>query len=212
MFGGTFDPVHTGHTAIARHVLESGRAGRLLFVPAPNPPFKNTASILPYADRRAMLELALPAVPGAEISDIECRRTEKSYTIDTLAALENEYPGARLVLLIGSDSLAHLHEWYRAEELPRRAEILTYPRPGADVTVDFLAAHWPEKTAAELAAGILADLPVSSVSSTEIRNFFARGKNPPDGMLDRAVADYIRRRHLYGSGKRVKMNSTGKNQ
>jgi len=109
MFGGTFDPFHRGHAAIARFVLASGRADRLIFMPAPVPPHKTDKTVSPYAVRRKMVELGMGAdLDGRRmmISDLECSRTGRSYSFDTLTELAAQFPQDRIFLLIGGDSLA----------------------------------------------------------------------------------------------------------
>lgn len=210
MFGGTFDPFHRGHAAIARFVLETGRADRILFMPAPVPPHKAEKTLSPYAARRKMAELGLGAeLDGTRmaISDLECSRPGRSYSIDTLKALAGMFPGDRIILLLGGDSLATLHLWYRAEEIVRDFEVLAYPRPGFDVSAASLARNWPEKTAGKLAASVMTDAPVFPFSSTELRAVLGRGENPPPEALEPAELEWIRAGNLYrnDNGKDVEI-------
>ncbi len=170
MFGGTFDPVHKGHTDLARFVLERHIADRILFVPAPNPPHKTEQVISPYAVRRDLLKTALQGMAQTEISDIECERAGRSYSIDTLNLLRKRYPDDRIMLLIGADSLASLHTWFHAEEIVKNYTVLTYPRPGIHVNTEVLCRHWGKAETEKLISGILTDAPVFPYSSSEIRN------------------------------------------
>ncbi len=191
MFGGTFDPVHRGHTDLAAFILERRHADRVLFIPAPVPPHKTEQTVSPYEIRRRMLELALSGMAGVGISDIECERTGRSYSIDTLTQLKARYPADQILLLIGADSLAALHTWYQAEQIAADFTVLTYPRPGCTVTAEHLRSHWSEADAEKLLSGILQDAPVFPCSSTEIRAGAGRE------MLHPAVLDLIRKQKLY---------------
>lgn len=191
MFGGTFDPVHRGHTELARFILERNLADRILFVPAPVPPHKTEKKISPYEVRHALLETALRELPGAEISDIECERTGCSYSIDTLKALSARYPADEILLLIGADSLANLHTWYHAKEIVTNYKILTYPREGSSVAAEDLRRNWTEAETGKLLSGILHDAPLFPCSSTEIR-----AGECPDA-LDPEVRKQIRENGIY---------------
>ncbi len=141
-FGGTFDPVHTGHLALAREVLKQGRADRILFVPAPVPPHKEVRNISAFEHRFAMVGLAIADDPGFACSDIEKHRTGKSYTIDTLTELTAAGCYGEILLLIGSDSLRQLHLWYRCHELVEKFGLIVYPRRDEPVTEMELRRHW----------------------------------------------------------------------
>ncbi len=169
VFGGTFNPVHKLHLQIAQGVLDSGKADRILFIPAPNPPHKDSTGILPYEIRRKMLAAALAGNPAFVISDIERKREGKSYTFDTLEELCRLYPDDDIFLLIGSDSLRQLHTWYRARELVQRYPVLTWPREKEPVLRDELKEHWSDHETESLMNGFLRQMPASPVSSTEIR-------------------------------------------
>ncbi len=197
MFGGTFDPVHTGHTVAAGGLIACGKADRVLMIPAPDPPHKTNRSITPYAVRREMLELAIAAVPGAEISDIECERSGPSYTIDTLRALSERYPGDRILLAIGADSLADFHKWKNAARIAAEYEIVTYPRPGIHISAETLSRHWDEQTAHKLAESLLTDFPECNAASTRIRQCLRDGTQLPAGMLDERVYEYIVKNRIY---------------
>ena len=140
-FGGTFDPVHTGHLALAREVLKQGRADRILFVPAPVPPHKEVRNISAFEHRFAMVGLAIADEPGFACSDIEKHRSGKSYTIDTLTELSAMGTYGEILLLIGSDSLRQLHLWYHAHELVERFGLIVYPRRDEPVTAAELRRH-----------------------------------------------------------------------
>jgi len=145
LFGGTFDPVHCGHMALARAARERCKLSRILFVPANIPPHKQRQPLSPFAHRYAMLALATAQekefapslLEGPEDSDPETTRKEKpraerpNYTIDTVKRLKQEFKKAdRLFLLIGIDAFAEIAKWHQAEALFRECEFVVASRPG----------------------------------------------------------------------------------
>jgi nicotinate-nucleotide adenylyltransferase len=163
LFGGTFDPVHRGHMALARAARERCKLSRILFVPANIPPHKQRQPLLPFAHRYAMLALATAQekefapslLEGPEDSDPETTRKEKpraerpNYTIDTVKRLKQEFKKAdRLFLLIGIDAFAEIAKWHQAEALFRECEFVIASRPGyslADVANALPAALRPRQ-------------------------------------------------------------------
>ena len=138
VFGGTFDPVHTGHIGLADYLLKTGRVSRIVFLPAPHPPHKDGLAPAPFTDRAAMLRAAVAGHEGMSVSEIEAERSGPSYTVDTLDVLKQRYPAEHFVWVVGSDSLNQLHQWYEAERLVRENRFLAYPRPGAEADPDLL--------------------------------------------------------------------------
>ena len=145
LFGGTFDPVHRGHMALARAARERCKLSRILFVPANIPPHKQRQPLSPFAHRYAMLALATAQekefapslLEGPEDSDPGATRKEKTraerpnYTIDTVKRLKQEFKKAdRLFLLIGIDAFAEIAKWHQAEALFRECEVVVASRPG----------------------------------------------------------------------------------
>jgi len=195
-FGGTFDPPHSGHTALAEQVIAAGYTDKVLFVPSFSPPHKYGFPVTPYRHRLEMLRLAAAGIAGTGISDIEARlgRTP-SYTFDVMSALEKELPGDRLQLMIGSDSLLQLHSWHKARELVKRWEILTYPRFGEIPSADDLLQFWDAKNAEKLAKTVM-PLPFFKISSTEMRNLIAKNEKV-DKLISRDVKRYIKDNGLY---------------
>ncbi len=200
-FGGTFDPPHNGHTGLAEQVIASGHTDKVLFVPTFSPPHKFGLPVTPYRHRLAMLRLAVNAQPGVEISDIEARLGKvPSYTFEVMSALEQEFPGDRLQLMLGSDSLLQLHSWHMARELVSRWEILTYPRPWEMPTVADLCKFWDADIAGKLIKTVM-KLPFFEISSTEIRKMIAKNEKV-DKLIYRDVKFYIVNNGLYKSSKK----------
>jgi len=200
-FGGTFDPPHAGHRAIAEGVLRAGHADCVLIAPALHPPHKPDRPLTPFRHRLAMLRLAFADMPGVEVSDIEdIPGDAPSFTIDTMARLAERHPDAELILLVGADSLRQLHAWHHAPELAARWPILAYPRPGEDVSLDELRRHWPEEMARRLADAVL-PLPLHDLSATLLRQRLSRAEKATDpglaGLLPPGVGEYIQRHGLY---------------
>lgn len=197
-FGGTFDPVHNGHLALAAEVLKQGRADRILFVPAPSPPHKDENSITPFEHRLAMVQAAIRDNPLFGWSDIERHRKGKSYTIDTLNELAAMKQYGNILLLIGGDSLRQLHLWYRAHDLVRDYGLIVYPRPNEPVTRAELLEHWSAAETDKLLGSLMDSVPEFPVSSTQIReNMKKNGINGISAFVTSAVADYITRQNLY---------------
>jgi nicotinate-nucleotide adenylyltransferase len=180
VFGGTFDPVHVGHLAIALAALESVPLDRVLFVPVRRSPLKDRDPIAGVADRLAMLEAAISGEPRFALSRVELERDGVSYTVDTLEALQ---PEGDLFLILGGDALADLARWRRPDRIRELATLLVAARPGA-----------PEPDPVHRARAF--DAPQLDVSSRELRARAARGLSLRYLVPD-AVWEHIRKRGLY---------------
>jgi nicotinate-nucleotide adenylyltransferase len=146
-FGGSFDPPHKGHLAVARAALQALRLDRILFAPVGTQPLKPGGAAVSFADRLAMTQLAIADEPGFELSLADAPRSTTdapNYTFDTLAALRATLAaGDELYCLMGADSFLHLRQWHRAAELPFLAPLIVASRPGQPLA-DFTAALAPE--------------------------------------------------------------------
>ena len=111
ILGGSFDPVHTGHLIIAQDAAECLGLSEVIFVPAAIPPHKQHVRQAAPEDRLKMLHLAVKEDPRFSVSDLELQRGGVSYTVDTLRDLTEIYPNSELILIVGSDTLLHLHNW-----------------------------------------------------------------------------------------------------
>lgn len=135
MFGGTFDPVHVGHLAIAEAARRRERLDEILFVPARQSPLKESEPAAAPDDRYEMVRRALAHARGMSASRLEIDREPPSYTVDTLRALARG--GDDLFLIVGADAFAQLKEWRVPEEIRRLATILVARRPGGpDIELD----------------------------------------------------------------------------
>ena len=214
-YGGTFDPVHNGHLAVARAARDATRA-QVFLLPAADPPHKGPTHVDAH-QRACLLDLAIAGEAGLKVDRRELRREGPSYTIDTLlelrAELGDEVP---IAWLIGGDSLAQLHTWHRWRELFDHAHILAVQRPGSHIDPDTLARIAPPvhaeaaqrwRALGELPQapfGGLAVLPMQELrpeSSTELRRRIAAGDGASDwrSWVPPSVASYIDRHHLYST-------------
>lgn len=201
-FGGSFDPPHNGHLAVARGALASGRCDRVLWVPAFAPPHKSTARRVPFELRMQMVEMLISGEEMMAVSDIEARlRRTPSYTIEILEQLEAE-TGDRPLLLIGNDSLKDFHRWHRCVELAEKYEILSYPRREYPVDRDFLLQFWTPENAEKLFSGMIPGK-FFEISSTGIRN--SMEKSPLTGNIKEMtelpdeITAFIKAHGLYGA-------------
>jgi nicotinate-nucleotide adenylyltransferase len=198
LFGGTFDPVHIGHTTVVQHAAGSLRASAVVFIPARRSPHKSEAPLAPADHRTRMLELAIAELPGFSVSRCELDRPEPSYTYDTVMEFRTTRPDAKLVWLVGTDMLASLPRWYRIRELLDLCDVCVMSRGGVD-SPDFekLVPSLGREAARRLQEAAIVT-PLIPVSSTEIRTRLATGQDV-SGMLHAAVIEYIRAHGLYGS-------------
>lgn len=209
-YGGTFDPVHNGHLAVARHVSEVLDAD-LWLVPAHDPPHKGPTHA-DAAQRAAMLELAVAGQPRLAVDRRELGRDGPSYTVDTLGELRAELgEAAPVAWLIGADSLLQLASWHRWRELFDRGHVIAVQRPGAPLDAAVLRRRAPEvlaeisdrwlppTTLAETTHGGFALLPMPAQrpeSSTELRRRI-HSSEPWQDWVPAQVAAYIVRHGLY---------------
>ncbi len=196
IFGGSFNPVHTGHLILAQDALEHMGLDRMVFVPAAQPPHKPAVPLAPPGDRLEMLRLAIAGDPRFEVSDEEIRHGGVSYTVDTLRRFRASRPEAELYFIIGGDSLRELHTWREIEVLLTLARIVTVARPGFDPgRFDAAALRLPDPWPVRLAAHCVMGHPVE-ISSTDIRARIARGRSIRY-LVPGAVERYIQTMRLY---------------
>ncbi|HEX2698334.1 MAG TPA: nicotinate-nucleotide adenylyltransferase [Anaerolineales bacterium] len=193
IFGGTFDPPHLGHLILASEALAQLNLTRLLWVLAPTPPHKLSQPISSMEDRLAMLKLALKDESSFELSPIEIEREGPHYTLDTLLAFSDQYPGTDLILLLGGDSLHDLPTWHRPSELVAAChQIGVMRRPGDSIDLSAL-----EKKIAGISSKIqFIDAPLLEIASREIRRR-ASESLPFRYYLPPSVYDYIIEHKLY---------------
>ncbi|MFP5213991.1 MAG: nicotinate-nucleotide adenylyltransferase [Acidobacteriota bacterium] len=211
VMGGTFDPVHIGHLRVAEEALELLRLDSMLFIPAAVPPHKTARTIPAFEHRERMLRLAVGDNPRFRVSDIERRLPGKSYTVVTLRALHEEFPGCELHFLVGMDAFLELDTWWRYKELFELAHLAVMRRPGYEwrEAGRFLSERISSGYAPDAATGGYRHaslLPVRllensalGVSSTHIRELIATGRSIRYLVVPE-VMRYINEKKLYHAG------------
>ena len=193
ILGGTFDPIHVGHLAVAEEAREALVLDRVLFVPAGQPPHKVPGSVGRVGDRVAMVQLAIADNPAFELSMIEVQRDGLSYTVDTVEALARTYPDARLHLLLSAETFAELPTWHEPERLFEAARMAVVPREGYPAPDPaWLARAFPGREGrVEYLGG-----PRLELSSTALRARVAAGRSIRY-LVPQAVEAYIADHDLY---------------
>lgn len=196
LFGGSFNPIHNGHLAVARAAAEKIGATRTIFIPAAQPPHK-AADVAAGGHRLEMIRLAVAGAPGLEAGDVELRRPGKSYTILTVQEMLAENPDAEICWLIGADTALDLASWHRIEELADLCTFVTVARPGFDLReLDRLAGRLRSDQIDRIRRHTLTGTPLVDVSATEVRRRAARGESLA-GLVPEPVERYIRGKGLY---------------
>jgi len=200
LFGGTFDPVHLGHTTVAAEAAEQIGAEKIVFIPAKRSPLKGFLPKASDDDRLKMIALAIADNEKFDVSDCELKKPAPSYTLETVRRFEGEYGSeAGIYWLIGADSVDDLPYWYAIEELIDRCNVSTMHRAGCEPP-DFgkFEGLWGLQRVEKLRQNVI-QTSLVNISSSEIRNRLAAGADVSE-MLHPAVADYILKRGLYQPG------------
>ena len=193
IFGGTFDPPHTGHLILAETAADDLALDRVLFVPAADPPHKAASDVrAPAAHRAAMVERAIAGNPRFALSRVDLDRPGPHYTVDMLHLLRREHPDAALYFLIGGDSLRDLPTWSRPAELITLATLAVMRRPGYAPDLDALERQIPGL--AERVCWI--DAPLIELSRDGDRRA-DRGRAQRALPPSRRVCAYVEEHHLY---------------
>jgi nicotinate-nucleotide adenylyltransferase len=187
LLGGSFDPVHAGHLAIAEDALNSAQLDRVIFIPAAQAPLKSNLVHASASHRCAMLRGALGEDPRFDVSDCEITRGGVSYTIDTVNAFHARYAHDALFWIIGADQFAQLPAWREIERLATLVTFIVMARPGSPpITPPAVSGlRW------QRGEGRLID-----ISSTELRSKLRAGQ-PVDTLMPHNTVEYIRENQLY---------------
>jgi nicotinate-nucleotide adenylyltransferase len=197
LFGGTFDPIHPGHTTVAAAAMEHIHADKVVFIPAKCSPLKQTLPEAGDDDRLSMIALAIEGNSKFEFSDYELKKAGPSYTLETVRHFKAEYGAdTSICWLIGADTVDDLPHWYRVVELIDECNVAAMFRAGCEPPdfAQFEPAWGPERVE-KLRRNVIST-PLIDINSTGIRKRLAGGLDAAD-MLHPAVADYIRQRKLY---------------
>jgi nicotinate-nucleotide adenylyltransferase len=190
LFGGSFDPPHRAHVALAASALAQLALAEVRWIPAGRP-WQKTRTVTPAPHREAMVRIAIDGEPRFVLDRIELDRAGPSYTLDTVRALQAREPGAEWVLLIGADQYAGLHTWEGWRELLGRVTLAVANRPGLHPAPHAEVLRHPHR---------VVPLAMLDISSTEVRARVARGE-PIDDLVPSGVARYIDLHALYREGK-----------
>ncbi|GGF07428.1 putative nicotinate-nucleotide adenylyltransferase [Halobacillus andaensis] len=183
LLGGTFDPPHLGHLIMAEHVLEAMHLDEVWFVPSHVPPHKQESALV-AEDRLRMVERAIEENPQFSVSTVELEREGKSFTIDTMKQLQNQYPSYDFCFIIGGDMVQHLDRWHRIDELQELVQFIGVGREGYQL---------------DSSRGVkLIDIPRIDISSSMIRKRLAKGKSIRY-LVTHQVYEYIKEHSLYVS-------------
>jgi nicotinate-nucleotide adenylyltransferase len=196
LFGGTFDPPHRGHVAIARAAVEAFALDLVLFAPTGVQPLKLYREATPYAERLALVEAACGEDARFRASEIDAPRPDggPNYTVETLARLVAEYPGDTLFALAGADAFLGLRQWREPERLLELVEWIVVTRPGyplGEAELAGMGLSAAERARLHVLAGVEED-----VSATELRERLRRGEGCGD-VLPEGVAEQIAAGRLY---------------
>lgn len=183
IFGGSFDPIHIGHTSLAAEALRRNLADEVWFMVSPQNPLKQDRHLTDENHRLAMARLAVAEEPRFVACDFEFHLPRPSYTLHTLQALEKAYPDRQFILLIGADNWACIDKWYSPQEIISRYSIIVYPR-GKEIPLKL-----PENVH-------FLSSPLFDVSSTMIRESLSKGEDVLNYIAP-AVYNYIRKNKLY---------------
>ena len=186
LFGGSFDPVHNAHVALARLALAEMRLDEVRWIPAGMQPQK-TRPLAAAEYREAMVRLAIQGEPRFVLERCELQRRGPSFTLDTVRELQQREPGNEWFLIVGQDQYAGLHTWRDWRELLGRVTLAVANRPGAAPQAHADVERAPHRVVA---------LPMMNISSTEIRDRLAAHQGI-DNLVPAAVAGYIDQHHLY---------------
>lgn len=166
IYGGSFNPIHNGHIALARHLLQEAELDEIWFVVSPQNPFKVQQQLLADDKRLLLVRQALAPYPQLVASDFEFSLPRPSYMWHTLQGMSAQWPDRELHLIIGADNWLCFDRWYHADDIRRTYPIIIYPRKGYNITP------------ADLPQGVrLVNTPLYNVSSTEIRADIAAGRD-----------------------------------
>ena len=199
LLGGTFDPIHVGHTAVAAEAVKHIGAEKIVFIPAKRSPLKGFFPIASDDDRFKMMALAIANQKSFELSDCELKKPAPSYTLETVRQFQADYGSETSIYwLVGADSIDDLAHWYKIVELIDECYLSAMYRAGCEPP-DFAKFEpiWGPKRVEKLQENVI-QTPLIDISSTEIRARLAVSRDAT-GMLHPAVADHIRKRGLYQS-------------
>ncbi|MDP5035332.1 nicotinate-nucleotide adenylyltransferase [Alishewanella sp. SMS8] len=203
IFGGTFDPIHRGHLACARYVVEHCALKQLALMPCHLPPHRATPGVS-SEQRAAMVKLAIANEPTMRLERLELNRTSPSYTVDSLRTLKQQQPDTTLAFIIGMDSLQYFTKWHQWLQILELAHLIVCRRPGysadqgdAPMLLARYGATLSQLQQQDAGKILLLDNPDFYESATFVRQQLASDRLV-QAMLPAEVLEYIRQHALYG--------------
>jgi nicotinate-nucleotide adenylyltransferase len=195
IMGGTFDPIHYGHLAAAEAVRAGLGLDKVIFIPAGNPPHKQSHIITGSEHRYLMTVLATASNPNFEVSRIEVDKDEVTYTVDTIKDLRRIYgENTEIYFITGADAVLELMTWHKIQELLTLCRFIAVTRPGFDKQeLEQKIREISSKYDGEI---VFVEVPLMDISSTDIRERSGCGK-PVKYLLPEAVEEYIDKNGLY---------------
>jgi nicotinate-nucleotide adenylyltransferase len=193
IFGGTFNPIHKGHTEIIESILKLDNIDKLLLIPTKIPPHKNVDCLADESDRINMCNIIASRFDGVEVCDIELKREGKSYSIDTLHSIKELYHNNPIAITIGADMVVTFDEWKDYEEILKIASVITFSRGDTDFSSYVKGVEFLRNLGGNV---IQIEEEISTVSSTEIREKLLKGEIP-HSLMDKEVALYITEKGIY---------------
>lgn len=185
LFGGSFNPIHNGHIALARQLRQLAGLDEVWFMVSPQNPLKQGRSdLLDDRLRYLLARIALHGEEGLAACDYELHLPRPSYTWNTLQHLRHDYPDHTFILIIGGDNWQNFHRWYKADDILRDYQIVIYPRRGSNIDCPSLPSNVT-----------IADTALLDISSTEVRQLLQSGQSI-QGRVPTAIAPLVRR--MYG--------------
>lgn len=188
LYFGSFNPIHTGHLILANYIVEHSNLDKLWFVVSPHNPLKLKKTLLADHHRLEMVYRACEHYDKLEVSDIEFKLNQPSYTVDTLIYLKERYPDHDFTLIMGQDSLQSLHKWKNYEVLLEDYKILVYPRLSGGKSIDSSLSRHPSVS--------LLSAPIIELSATSIRRDIKENRNVRP-YLPKGVWEYIDEMNFY---------------
>lgn len=185
IYSGSFNPIHHGHVMLANYLVEFSDLDELWFVVSPQNPLKKKEDLLDDDERLKMVKLAVADDPRFFVSDIEMHLPTPSYTINTLAALSEQYPDCRFVFICGMDSLQNFTNWREYQKILDNYELLVFPREGYDGGE---LVHHPSVS--------ILKTPILEISSTFIRQCIKEGRDVRHFMPEKAF-NYLKQNRFY---------------
>jgi nicotinate-nucleotide adenylyltransferase len=188
LYFGSFNPIHIGHLIIAQYMIQRNDIDAVWFVVSPHNPLKKKSTLLEDYHRLAIVKIAIEDELKFKAEDIEFKMTQPSYTIDTLAYLQEKNPEIQFSLLMGEDNLRGLHKWKNFETILEKYKIYVYPRFELDMAEHRFKNH-PSVVFCE-------DVPMMKISASYIRELIQNGKSPRYLLTDK-VLKYVDEMNFY---------------